>query len=367
MEENSSNETSEMDIVGLNNRLARYIDTVRQLELKKGSLKKKLKKVEEIRDSELTEKEKERNFVVAEMKRRLTVEKDELEKAKENCKKEVEENMRLAGMIQRQSKNLKNLRSKHESLAKHRNEEGIRVKETEEENEKGGNEVFGLKNSINKCQDQVESLAIDLKQERQAAKELENELGKTKKDQNEKDRNKTEIRKETTKRKFREEIEKDRLDIQQHFQKCLKEMRHKAVDEFKDDLESIEAIQSKKVKKLENELCSEIGENLKMKENLNDLKKKKADCSQKLTILEGKCSRMEEEIARTEKNIQVQQNENKEELSGKQGKTFNLKSQLQNLKSSHRKLISDKISLDLEITAYMKMMELEEERINGDD
>ena len=43
MEETPQNETSETDIVGLNNRLARYIDTVRQLELKKGSLKKKLK------------------------------------------------------------------------------------------------------------------------------------------------------------------------------------------------------------------------------------------------------------------------------------------------------------------------------------
>ena len=60
MNSNKSDASSDINIAGLNNRLARYIDTVRQLELKKRNLTKKLKKVEEIRDSELEEREKER-------------------------------------------------------------------------------------------------------------------------------------------------------------------------------------------------------------------------------------------------------------------------------------------------------------------
>jgi hypothetical protein len=64
MMSNKSDASSDLNIAGLNNRLSRYIDTVRQLELKKGNLTKKLKKVEEIRDSELEERDKERNSVL---------------------------------------------------------------------------------------------------------------------------------------------------------------------------------------------------------------------------------------------------------------------------------------------------------------
>ena len=95
------------------------------------------------------------------------------------------------------------------------------------------------------------------------------------------------------------------------------------------------------------------------------MKRKKEDYSKKLIILEGKCARLEENIASIENTIQIQQQEQGEELIEKETKISDLKSQLDNLKSSQRKLISDKIGLDLEITAYMKMMELEEESING--
>ena len=57
------------------------------------------------------------------------------------------------------------------------------------------------------------------------------------------------------------------MAIEQHFLRCLEEMRNKAVEELQDDLESIEKFQNRKVQLLENELCSEIGENLIMKKN----------------------------------------------------------------------------------------------------
>ena len=346
MSSNSSDASSDLNIAGLNNRLARYIDTVRQLELKKGNLTKKLKKVEEFRDSELEERDKERKVVLNELKHRLTQEKDEIEKAKKNCEREVQENMRLVGLVQRQNKGLKTLRTKNDNCTKQFNEQENAVKEIDQENEKMSNEVFRLKDNISKNTEKLESLTIDALQEKKKKEDTESELGIVRKEQNDQKRNTSEIRKETTKRKFRQEIENDKLDIEQHFQKCLKEMRNKAVEELKDDLESIEKFQNRKVNLLENELCSEIGENLKVRENLKDMKRKKEDYSKKLIILEGKCARLEEEIASIENTIQIQQQEQGEELTEKETKISDLKSQLDNLKSSQRKLISDKIEDD---------------------
>ena len=157
MSSNSSDASSDLNIAGLNNRLARYIDTVRQLELKKGNLTKKLKRVEEFRDSELEERDKERKVVLNELKHRLTQEKDEMEKAKKNCEREVQENMRLVGLVQRQNKGLKTLRTKNDNCTKQFNEQDNALKEIDQENEKKSNEVFRLKDNI--CKN-TESLSL---------------------------------------------------------------------------------------------------------------------------------------------------------------------------------------------------------------
>ena len=97
------------------------------------------------------------------------------------------------------------------------------------------------------------------------------------------------------------------------------------------------------------------------------MKKQKEDFSQKLIILEGKCVRLEEDILSIKNIIQIQEQEQAEESSQKEFQSSDLRDELENLKSTHRKLIAEKIGLDLEITAYMKMMELEEERIKATD
>ena len=355
----------EADIVGLNNRLARYIDTVRQLERRKETLTKKLKKVKEIRSIEQEERDKEKNTILNDLQIRLRIEQDGLENAKDICEREVKENMRLVGLIQKQGKTLKNMKNKNNRLTKNVNEQTSVMKELDLECGRVKEEVSKLKDGIKKHDVKIKEILNDFLTEQSNMDGYAAQLEALKKENNVKAKNISKTRRDTTKRKFRKEIEGKNIDAEQHFQACLKDMRNKALEDMEGDIESIEKIQTEKLNELEEDLCDAVGESSKNKELLKNMIRREKEASKSLMILEDKCAKLQEDIHSANYLTETQKKEQDESKSQKNHEIERLKNQLCSIKSDQRKLMAEKIALDLEVAAYMKMIDLEEDRIKG--
>lgn len=340
----------------LNNRLATYIDRVRQLEQENNRL------IVQIKDIEVVEKKEKDNLAL-----RYEVEMDRLRHQLDTisarlAKLEIERDTAIAGreeletLLDRLGRDLKGAETHRNQLQSLYESAQARVSSIENKNKVLETENADLHKENDRLRKQVAALKKSLEDESFLRAELQNKL-RSATEELEFERTNHRQQLEDVRRKRQVEMTTMSKQIETEYENQLNEKLNEMRQEFADKLGANRAnFEEQFTKKLND--ARDMAE--RFREEASRLRMQISDYERQGQNLDA----MQRQVTALENELDRLRREMNEKLAGKDDRIYELNQEIQRMMADYQDLIDIKIQLDAELKAYQALLEGEESRLN---
>lgn len=355
------------DLQSLNDRLACYIDRVRHLETENSRLTMEVQTSRETVTREVTNIKSIYEHELADARKLLDETAREKAKMEIEAKRIFEENDDLKTKLDRKIKDLivaENSVRVHESRY---NDISGKYNSALGDRKKAMDELKELEKENDRLRKQLEEARKQLEDETLARVDLENNIQSLREELTFKDQVHTQELNET---RTRRQIEMNEIDgrltekYEVLLQESLQELRDQYENQIRTNRAEIDALYQNKIKNLQNaadrntNVATSLSEELRMTRTTMD------GLQTRIRELEGTNNSLSGRIHELEKLLDGERARHTEDMSVLEAELSRLRDQMAQQLQEYHDLMDIKVSLDLEIAAYDKLLKGEEFRLN---
>jgi len=349
-----------------NNRLAGYIDKVRQLQAENTRMTRQVEVIEEsqvkeindirvlydkeVRDLKAAIEELSKNYKdLQNSSEKILTDNRDLKSMQDKKNREVEERARAVSKLQEEIHKLK-----------------TKISVVSNENDKAKQELKDVLPEFGKLKERLYEVNRQLEQVRQEkakleslCKDLSNEL-KIKIDQMEQKLQAVKSRKQIEINEISGKLEREYED---RVQKMLNELRNVYENQMKQNREEFTKKYESKVSVLQTMLSKERAKNNSNNGELEESQRRISALISKVKKMEGDNFELNKKIETLANNMDDQAKKHKNEIAEKDAKIRETLEEIQKQMEAYQNLMQIKTALDMEIAVYKKLLESEEDRL----
>lgn len=342
----------------LNDRLAQYIERVRHLEIENSKLDVQLTSFQEIKTKEVTNIRDLYDAEVGQLRKALDNEAKERARIDLDNKRLLQQNQELTTKLNKVTadftsaeKDLKLYQNRFSDVQNKYNQAAADLK-------KALNENKALSKDVTRVQNELDSKTKELDNETILRIDLENKLQSMKESINFKEQ----MFEQLSESRIIKQVEVSDIDgaieqkVEQKYYENLQALRQEYEEDLKRNKEDIKKIFEEKIKTLEADLLRKNNLATNTYDQVRKLQQDLEDARKSVKSLESRNNNLEDKVTSLETLLQEERRSSATQLSELQE---SMNTQLQ----EYQDLMDIKIALDLEIAAYRKLLEGEEQRL----
>ncbi|XP_071747127.1 lamin-B1.S isoform X6 [Lepeophtheirus salmonis] len=360
-----------MSLQNLNNRLASYIDRVRQLQNENNKLSHQIKTVEEYQSKELCNVKDLYDKQTEELKEALDTMNKQYNQLKVGAEGLLEENQDLKDKLRKKENDYKNSMNHVSSLEDQIRSLTNKLSEEVTERKKIADELQDVLPELDSLRDRLADAKRHLDEEQLKKANLENQCSRLEEDLKFKLQL---LEKELMEVKTRKEIEITEMDsklqdeYEDRLQKALEELREVYDKQMAQSREDFAKLYDNRVRDLQTSLSEERGSNASGVQELKESKTRIETLISKVSDLEGFNLNLNQKISDLSQAMDDIKSTHRAQMNAKDSEIKRLLDELSNQLKEYQNLQDIKVALDMEIAVFRSLIEVEEDRLGlGDD
>lgn len=361
-----SRKEEKMSLQNLNNRLAGYIDKVRQLQRDNAKLTKQIKHIEEYQSKEVTNVKHIYDSEIDSLKEALDGLSRQYNQLKVASEGLLNENEDLKETMHRKDNDLKNT--------------GDIVSGLQDELRTLNNRMGEMENAKKKTQEKLDEVLPEIARLKEkltdAKKQLDDEVLKKAELENQCQRLDEELKfkislleQQLEEVKTRKEIEITEMDgkLQEEYedrlQKALNELREVYDTQMAQNREDFSKLYETRVNELQKHLAEERGKASSSTQNLSEARNRIESLVARISDMESANLKLSQRISDLAQEMEDQNSSHKSQLVAKDDEIQRLLDELNNQMNEYQSLMDTKVALDMEIAVFRRLLESEEDRL----
>jgi len=352
-----------------NNRLAGYIDKVRQLQTENSRMTRQIEVIEESQVKEISDirvlydrEVQDLKAAIEELSKKykdlqsnsehILTDNRDLKSMQEKKNREIQERSRAIPKLQEE---IQNIKTKISVISSGKDKANQELKDVLPE--------FGkLKERLYEINRQLEQVRQDKTKLEALCKDLSNEL-KNKVDVMETQLHAVKSRKQMELTELSGKLEKEYED---RVQKMLAELRNVYEDQMKQSRDDFTKKYESKVSVLQTMLSKERAKNNSNNGELEESQRRISALISKVKKMEGDNFELNKNIEKLANNMDEQAKKHRNEIAERDAKIRQTLEEIQKQMEAYQNLMQTKTALDMEIAVYKKLLECEEDRLGID-
>lgn len=352
----------------LNDRLAAYIDRIRNLETENNRLLVQVRSTEETVSREVSSVKSMYENELEDARRVLD------DTAKEKARLQIENGKLKAdadewkGKYSKRDREARDAENSAQKLQKENNDLLARTSDAEAARKALDTEVNKLKGELANLERQLAHAKKQLEDETLLRVDLQNRLQSTKEDLQFKTQMFEQQLTERTVTTSKEYDEVDASTIREEYeskmQEALQEMREQHDRQLQEVRGEVETIYERQVGSLKSALNRSMSGPTASTDEIKITRKRIDEMSSELTKLKKENAALEAQVTNLQSQLAREQEEFEERLTMKDQEIADLRATIEEQSQEYADILEVKIKLDNEIATYRKLLETEEERLN---